>query len=312
MILVLTPNPALDLTYTLDHLRPGEVHRVADVDRRPGGKGLNVARVLRALGEEVTVGGFLGRGPGREVRSLLAGTGLTQAWVDIPADARRTVTVVHDGTATALNEAGPPVRGADWDRLAAQVRERARDVVVVSGSMPAGTAPDRLAAVLAAAHDAGARTIVDTSGPHLLTAAATGATLLKPNAEEARAATGAADTGAAARALLGAGARAVAVSLGREGMLLALPGGRLWSARPARHLEGNPTGAGDAAVAALTRALDRAAAGEDLAAVLPAALADAVALSGAAVLRPVAGEVDLGAYERMRPAVTVESRHARC
>lgn len=312
MILVLTPNPALDLTYFLDHLRVGKSHRVHSVVERPGGKGLNVARVLRALGEDVTVGGFLGEGHGHEIRSLLASTGLSQAWVEVPSDTRRTVTVVHDGVATALNETGQPVPAEAWDRLAAQVRDRAEggDVVVVSGSLPVGTAPKQLNAVLAAAHDAGARTIVDTSGPLLVAAARAGATVLKPNAEEALAATGIADRAEAAGTLVAAGAGAVVVSLGEEGMVLTMPGApgpRTWTARPAQHLEGNPTGAGDAAVAALTRAVARATPNEDLVTVLPIALADAVALSGAAVLRPVAGEVDLSAYERMRTEITVES-----
>jgi len=311
MITVLTPNPAVDITYTLAHVTIGEVHRVHDVALRAGGKGLNVARVLAALGEAVTVGGFLGSGAGRQLGELLDGTGLTQAWVEVGAEARRTVTVVHDGVATAFNEAGQPVGASAWERLAAQVGESAGpgDVVVVSGSMPPGTEPDQLAAVVAAARAGGARTVVDTSGPLLHAAARAGADVLKPNAEELTGATGASDLRAGAGELLAAGAGAVVVSRGEDGMLLVLPGApqpRTWAARPAEQLAGNPTGAGDAAVAALTRALS-AAPDRPLADVLPAALPDAVALSGAAVLRPVAGEVDLDAYERMRTEITVES-----
>jgi len=312
VIFVLTPNPALDITYTLPHVTAGEAHRVHDVAQRAGGKGLNVARVLAALGHEVDVGGFLGGGPGRELRRLLAGSsGLRQDWVEVDADARRTVTVVHDGVATAFNEAGRPVGPESWARLAAQVRERAGsgDVVVVSGSTPPGTQPEEFAAVITAAREGGARTVVDTSGPLLLVAARAGADVLKPNAEELAGATGEMDVLAGTEVLLSAGAGAVVLSRGEDGMLLALPstgGLRLWTARPAERLEGNPTGAGDAAVAALTQALARAP-GVSLAEVLPEALRDAVALSGAAVLRPVAGEVDLPAYERMRTEITVES-----
>lgn len=307
MILVLTPNPALDITYTVPSVAVGETHRVDDVRLRAGGKGLNVARVIAALGEPVTVGGFLGRRGGHRLRELL--TGVTEAWTEVAADVRRTVTVVYDGVATAFNEAGEPVGREAWERLAAQVRELAGagDVVVVSGSTPPGTSGDDLTAVVAAARDAGARTVVDTSGPLLLTAARAGADVLKPNAAELLAATGAEDLTAGARSLLDAGAGAVVVSRGPGGMLAHLRregGPRTWAARPARHLAGNPTGAGDAAVAALARAL---AGGGPLTDVLPAALPDAVALSGAAVLCPVAGEVDLDAYRRMRTQITVES-----
>lgn len=312
MILVLTPNPALDITYTLPRVTAGEAHRVHDIAQRAGGKGLNVARVLAALGHEVVVGGFLGGGAGRELRDMLTGcSGLRQDWVEVDAEVRRTLTVVHDGVATSFNEAGQPVGAQSWARLAAHVRERAGagDVVVVSGSTPPGTLPEELAAVIAAAREGGSRTVVDTSGPLLLTAARAGADVLKPNADELAGATGVTDVHAGAEELLAAGAGAVAISRGEDGILLALPspgGTRTWTARPVERLEGNPTGAGDAVVAAIAQALALAP-GVPLADVLPEASRDAVALSGAAVLRPVAGEVDLPAYERMRTEIIVES-----
>lgn len=312
MILVLTPNPAIDITYTVPSVTLGQVHRVHDVEQRAGGKGLNVARVLHSVGEQVTVGGFLGRGAGRELRELLDGTGLDQAWLEVDSEARRTVTLVHEGVATAFNEAGQGVGAAAWRRLAEQVSELSGpgDVVVVSGSTPPGTEPEHLAGVVTAARRAGARTVLDTSGPLLLEAARAGADVLKPNDEELAAATGQDDPLQGAGVLLAAGAGAVVVSLGHEGMMVVLPGEhgpRRWSARPTEHLVGNPTGAGDAAVAALTQVLVQAGPEAPLVDVLPAALPRAVALSGAAVLRPVAGEVDLSAYERMRTEITVES-----
>lgn len=60
MILTVTLNTALDITYRVRSLRPHASHRVSEVTERPGGKGLNVARVLAALGHEVTVTGFAG------------------------------------------------------------------------------------------------------------------------------------------------------------------------------------------------------------------------------------------------------------
>jgi tagatose 6-phosphate kinase len=63
MIVTVTLNPALDLTYAVDALVPHGTHRVATVAERPGGKGLNVARVLHALGEPVLATGLLGPAP---------------------------------------------------------------------------------------------------------------------------------------------------------------------------------------------------------------------------------------------------------
>lgn len=74
MILTVTLNTALDLTYHVRSLRPHTSHRVTEVTERPGGKGLNVARVLAALGHEVTVTGFTGGATGRAVQDQLTYT----------------------------------------------------------------------------------------------------------------------------------------------------------------------------------------------------------------------------------------------
>lgn len=72
MILTVTLNTALDITYKVRSLRPHASHRVSEVTERPGGKGLNVGRVLAALGHEVTVTGFTGGATGRTVRERLS------------------------------------------------------------------------------------------------------------------------------------------------------------------------------------------------------------------------------------------------
>ncbi|SDB90656.1 1-phosphofructokinase/tagatose 6-phosphate kinase [Sanguibacter gelidistatuariae] len=318
MILTVTPNPALDVTYYVDQIRLGEVNRVRTTTEMPGGKGVNVARVLVQLGTAATCLGFLGGDAGETLSRLLEPSGVAQAWLRTERPTRRTVAVVDAVETTLFNEAGPSVDAAAWDDLIALMSSlvSAGDVVVVSGSMPPGTPSTALPAMIAAAHTRGARTLVDTSGPSLLSAAEAGATLLKPNDVELLEATGATDVVAGARELLERGAASVVVSCGARG-LIAMTRSDLsehgWQVRPAEQLTGNPTGAGDAAVAALAQALVALAApGATLAQTLPAHLADAVALSGAAVLSPTAGSVDLSAYARMRALITVEKRHDAC
>src|SRR5687768_15218596 len=98
MILTVTLNPALDLTYRVDALVPHGTHRVAEVAERPGGKGLNVAAVLHALGEPVLATGLLGGGTGNRVTALLAAEGVPAAFGPIADETRRTVAVAdhHD------------------------------------------------------------------------------------------------------------------------------------------------------------------------------------------------------------------------
>lgn len=307
MIVTLTPNPAVDVTYTVSQLLHGQVHRVQQMTEAAGGKGVNVARVLALVGQQVRCTGFLAGQMGEHLEDLLAEADIPQDWTLVEGDTRRTVNVVDSRDATIFNEPGPTVTVRDWDQLTGSVLGLLdeQDVLTVSGSTPPGTKPGLLGLLVQSAVELGAVVIADTSGQNLLEAAAAGAACLKPNEEELLTATGAAETAGGARELLRRGAGAVVVSRGPDGLELFTPDGR-WHAKPAERLVGNPTGAGDAAVAALARIFADGAGPAEL----PGRLGEAVALSGAAVLCAVAGEVDLDAYARMLPMIRTEPINA--
>jgi len=293
MILTVTLNAAMDVTYHVSAFRPGESNRVSEVAVRAGGKGVNVARVLHALGHDTLVTGFAG---GTELQADLAAAGIRESLVELDGPARRTVTVVTPEEATPLNEPGPRVSISDWARLVGdfhQLAERA-DVVVLSGSLPPGLPSDAYAQLIRATTTP---VVLDAAGPALLDGIPAGPRLVKPNADELAEVAGHDDPLAAARELRARGTGAVVASLGADG-LLAVTGDGTWRARP-ELVRGNPTGAGDACVAALAAGLAR---GDDW----PALLADAVALSAAAVVCPLAGDVDLDTYRRLAPAIEVE------
>jgi tagatose 6-phosphate kinase len=289
MIVTVTPNLALDVTYELAELRPGQTHRVDAVHARAGGKGVNVARVLRSLGHDVLVLGLAGGPTGDAVRADLEASGLAHDLVPCAGETRRTVTVVAGGEATLLGEPGPIVAPDEWAALEARIPDA--DVLVVSGSLPRGVDGDAVAGLVARLAARDVPVIVDTSG-EALRRAAPYAWAVKPNAEELAEVTGTDDPVAGARML---GAPAVVVSLGAEG-LLAVTGDQVHRVPPPRVVSGNPTGAGDAVVAAL-------AAGIIAGTPWPALLGDAAALSAAAVLAPLAGSFDAAAYEGFRNRV---------
>jgi 1-phosphofructokinase family hexose kinase len=290
VILTVTLNLALDVTYHVPGVAWGAANRVARADARAGGKGVNVARVLHALGHQTVVTGLCGGPTGAAVRADLAAAGLPEALVEIAADTRRTVTVAGGGDATGFWEPGPPVTEAEWRRFTGVFAALARDaaVVVLSGSLPQGVPADAYATLCRA----GAPAILDTSGEALARGLAGGPAIVKPNADELAAA------GGDAERLRAAGAEAVVASLGAEG-LVAVTGEGRWRAWPPAEVRGNPTGAGDAVVAAL-------AAGLVAGTPWPDRLADAVALSAAAVHAPVAGSFDAEAYARYRAETGVE------
>ena len=318
MILTVTLNAALDVTYHVPALRRGATHRVSTVDERAGGKGVNVARILHTLGEQVIATGFVGGGTGASIRTLLGD--LRHSFVDVAGVSRRT-TVIVDGTeATGFWEPGPLVSPAEWDRFLAHYDAllRVSRVAVLSGSLPPGLPVDGYATLIRLARSAGVPTVLDTSGEPLRLGAAAGPDVVKPNAHELAMATGmpvgalpdaeelalaealaasdALRSGAPSSGPGGAGV-AVVASLGRHGLLASTVDGH-WHAMPAAALSGNATGAGDAAVAALARGIAYR---------LPwqQRLADAVGLSGAAVVSPVAGNVTRRDYQRMRRSATV-------
>jgi tagatose 6-phosphate kinase len=286
MIVTVTPNLALDVTYELGDLRPGRAHRVRAAHARAGGKGVNVARVLRSLGHDVLVLGLAGGATGDAVRADLDAAGIPHDLTPCAGETRRTVTVVADGEATLLREPGPAVAPDEWAALEARIPDA--DVLVVSGSLPPGVDADAFAGTIRRVAGRGVPVIVDTSG-EALRRAAPYAWAVKPNAEELAATTGTDDPVAGARTL---GARAVVVSLGAKG-LLAVTADGVHRAAPPRVVTGNPTGAGDAVVAALAAGAGRP---------WPELLHDAAALSAAAVLAPVAGSFDLVAYDGFRTA----------
>jgi 1-phosphofructokinase family hexose kinase len=303
VILTVTLNAALDTTYAVDLLTAGEVNPVTHVCTQAGGKGINVARVLRMLGHEAVITGLAGGPTGAAIRADLSDAGLPESLVPVAGDARRTVTVVEDGgLPTAFHERGPTIAPAEWARFLSMYRDLAARaaIVVLSGSLPPGVPRDAYAELIRLAP--AAQTIVDTSGVPLELAVAAGPDVVKPNRSELVTTTGIMDPLEAALRLRDGGAHAVVASLGDAGLLALTPDGD-WRARPPESVEGNPTGAGDACVAVLAAGLANGIPWREL-------LVQAVAVSAAAVACPVAGGFDTPTYGRLKRGVVLEEPHA--
>jgi 1-phosphofructokinase family hexose kinase len=287
VILTVTPNPALDSTITLNRLDIGETHRVSPAVTRAGGKGINVARVLAQKGFDTLAIAPVGDEDLAEFERDL--DSIPALLLAVPGRARRSTAIVEQesGRTTVLNESGRTVPVDTWGRVADAVRSQLQHsrCLVVSGSIPPGAPESLVSDLLALARDAGIPGVADVSGAYLLTAAAAGATLLKPNRRELVEATGERDPLAGARALQAAGADLVLVSLGEDGMMAVPRTGAVLTATLDVVLAGNPTGAGDAAVAGAASLL--AAGVTDVRSLL----SRATAWGAAAVLEPQAGSV---------------------
>ncbi|MFJ4711556.1 1-phosphofructokinase family hexose kinase [Streptomyces sp. NPDC088785] len=305
MILTVTLNTALDITYRVRALRPHTSHRVTEVVERPGGKGLNVARVLAALGHEVTVTGFAGGATGRTLQERLRGVGrLRDALVPVDGATRRTVAVVDasTGDTTQLNEPGPTISPAEWTAFqeAYEVLLGSVSAVALCGSLPPGVPVGAYATLIRAARAASVPVLLDTSGEPLRRGVAARPDIVKPNADELAELTGSHEPLQAMKDARRRGAHTVVASLGAEGLCALTPDG-VWHAPAPGRLAGNPTGAGDSAVAGLLS-------GQAERLPWPERLARAVALSAATVVAPVAGEFDRQTYDDTVTRVTVSQR----
>ena len=336
MILTVTLNPALDVTYCVDRLAVHSATRVQHVRQRAGGKGVNVARFAAAARPAVTVcaTGLAGGLRGEAIRADVAKLGIREEFEAIAGESRQTVTIVDGGFPapphpTELREPGPAVGADEWDRFLRRFGSLARDarVVVLSGSLPPGIPGDAYATLTHAGRRAGARVIVDTGGRALRSACAAAPDIIKPNELELGDALPSAwqdhsDTGgkpheaggrrerviAAARALRELGARAVVASQGHAGSVAVTADGAWRVTHP--RIDGNPVGAGDALVAGLALAMapghieaadpDRRFASGQLD---PAGLALASGLAMASVQG--SGDVDPAAAERLAGLVRV-------
>jgi len=302
LIGTVTLNLALDVTYGVDELVVGGSHRVTETRQRAGGKGVNVARVAATLGHQVLALGFVGGLTGEIVAEELFDAGLTALLTPIRGETRRTVAIVNgvDGDATIFNEAGPSVSADEWRAFHERMPWAKLDVLACSGSLPPGLPADAYAELAVRARHHDVLSVIDVGGDALVAAAKAGA-VVRSNAAELREALGELSVEEGARQLVAAGAIAAVITDGARGMVAASNQG-VWRALPVEQVAGNPTGAGDACTAVVAAAIAASAEPD-----WPTVLKSAVAASAAAVLTPVAGDIDLEAYRRWQPMVAVQS-----
>ena len=142
MIICVTPNVAVDRTYLLPSLRPGQVHRATRTIVVAGGKGLNVARAVKTLGEATLVMGLVGGRSGELVAELAAQEGLPARWTWAAGETRNcAILVSEEGTpATVINDRGAQVSTTEWLQFVHDVAEVAQEAsaVCICGSLPPG------------------------------------------------------------------------------------------------------------------------------------------------------------------------------
>ena len=303
-ILCLGTTPAVQRVMVFRNLTLDAVNRAATTLEGAAGKSINVAKVLKALGEHPVATGFLGGDRGEFLRATLAEKNIESDFVAVSTRTRQCVTVIDEaaGTHTELVEESRPVEPADFDKLMAVLRRRVAECreVVMSGTVVSGGPVNLYFTCTQWAETAGALSVVDGQGTALLEALKARPGLVKPNRSELAATVKGqlkdeAETVRAMREVFERGAQRVVVTAGQE-PTLAFDGKIFWRVSSPRIEAVNPIGSGDAFTAGLVSRLVR---GDDLG----EACRWGAAAGAANALTFLPGDVNREDVERLAPGV---------
>ncbi|TFE30629.1 1-phosphofructokinase family hexose kinase [Cohnella luojiensis] len=306
-ITTVTLNAAIDKTYYVPTLVKGTVMRAESVLSAAGGKGVNVARVLRQLGHtEVAATGFASGYNGKFIIDQVKEIGIEAEFVEALGESRLCLNFIDrgDGTSTEILEPGPDIREKHLDHLKRKLHQLAQEsaLVIFSGSIPKGLHPGLYAQLIGIARAAGAEVFLDASGKPLSQGLLAKPSFIKPNEEEIvplLAGTIENDLYEGVVSLMNKGIANVVVTLGGEGAVAGVEG-KLYRVQTPKLKVVNTVGCGDAFVAGYAYGFARN---------WPAVecLQYAAAAGCANALSSVAGDVRLADHQTLLREVRVEA-----
>ena len=277
MILTVTMNPSIDISYPLDELKIDTVNRVVDVTKTAGGKGLNVTRVLSEFGDSVLATGLVGGKLGDFLVEHIDNQ-VKKDFFSIQGETRNCIAILHGDNQTEVLEKGSEVleKGSEVLEKGSEVLEQegqdflehfkklleSVEVVAISGSLPAGLPVDYYASLVELANQAGKPVVLDCSGAALQAVLESPhkPTVIKPNNEELSQLLGrevSEDLDELKEVLqepLFAGIEWIIVSLGANGAF-AKHGDTFYKVDIPRIQVVNPVGSGDSTVAGISSGL---------------------------------------------------------
>lgn len=188
MILTITANPSVDMSYELDRLNIDDVTRTDRVSKEPGGKGIHVGYVLHDLGKEVVHSGFVGGKLGEFIEEGLKERGQDSSFIKVSEATRNCIAILHEGKQTEILESGPTISKDEAEDFLKSLPSMAEDskIISMSGSLPKGLDSDFYKKIISFARENGKFVAVDTSGQTLkdVVNADIKPDLIKPNETE--------------------------------------------------------------------------------------------------------------------------------
>lgn len=254
MIYTLTANPSIDYVLQLSKMTLGEVNRVENDVKLPGGKGINVSRILQELQLSSTALGFIGGATGDLLMQLLKQVAVVTDFTQVRGDTRINVKIKADQEETEINGQGPQIVPAEKASLLQKIAQiKQGDVVIMAGSTPPGLDQQFYLDIAQQVTANGAEFVIDTTGQALLDTLAFHPLVIKPNHHELAELFQTSfhdlnDIIQAARKLLTKGAQHALVSMAGDGALLVTPDAAYQCNAP-KDVVKNSVGAGDSMIA---------------------------------------------------------------
>ena len=189
MIITVTLNAAIDKSLSVPNFRLGRRHRTVEQRTMAGGKGVNIARTLKVLGQPVIATGFAGGITGTHIVEQLTDEAILNDFVRIREESRTNTSVLDptSGEQTEVNERGPSVSEGEVELFADKLLYLARGaaIVVFAGSLPRGVDPDIYASLIRELARMEVTTVIDTDGEPLHHAVRAEPDVVSPNVLEA-------------------------------------------------------------------------------------------------------------------------------
>ncbi|MFL2122911.1 tagatose-6-phosphate kinase [Marinilactibacillus psychrotolerans] len=188
MIVTITMNPSIDVSYQLDTLKIDTINRVAKTSKTAGGKGLNVTRVLKQIGADVTASGLMGGFLGEQIKKELDTLNINHAFFPIKDEIRNCIAILHEGKQTEILESGPVISLQEGNQFLKHFEQLIQEASVVSfsGSLPLGLPKNFYAEMIKICNSKNKDVLLDCSGEGLkrILNGSEKPLLIKPNIEE--------------------------------------------------------------------------------------------------------------------------------
>ncbi len=248
-------NPSFDRTLEVEDFREGVLNRIVSTREDLGGKGINVAVVLRRLGLDVQCVGLSGEENAGRLLGMMTREAIPAFFYRVPGSVRTNIKVISTGrtrSVTEINERGPVISASDFRRLVSLLEDKAGDseLLVLTGSLPPGCEAGTYRNLMECVH---CPVIVDTGGAELMESLKAHPLMVKPNLQELSETLGRTpesipEIRSAAMDLVRAGAGMVCVSMGERGAMLVSRDHTYFGRAPSVSVQ-STVGAGDALVA---------------------------------------------------------------